>query len=90
MARSEPFDLTDVTYIKRITVGNSDPSNPKSEDELSKPMDLINECLSKSPKGIIIGMDKNFGVYNLGEHQVVLQTVTYHIGFTRKPSWLMD
>lgn len=90
MSRSEPFDLTDVAYIKRITVGNSDPSRLKTEEEIEKAMKLVNECLTKSPKGKIIAMDKSFAVYNIGEHQVVLQTVTYHIGFSRKPSWLMD
>jgi hypothetical protein len=33
-------------------------------------------------------MEKNFNLLNIGEHQVVLQSLVYHIGFSRKPIWL--
>ena len=48
--------------------------------------DLLNRCLSE--RGRIIGMEKNFNLLNIGEHQVVLQSLVYHIGFSRKPIWL--
>ena len=88
--RTEPFDLTDVTYIKRISVGNTDPSHMKTEDDIQAQMDEVNKCLSGTPKGKIIAQDKNFSIYNIGEHQVVLQSVTYHIGFKRKPTWAVE
>jgi hypothetical protein len=25
---------------------------------------------------------------NIGEHQLVMQYIVYHVGFTRKPAWL--
>ena len=71
-----------------MTVGSVDPSNLKSESEIQAQMDKVNECLSRSPKGRIIGIEKNFGIYQVGEHQMVLQSMTYHMGFERKPSWL--
>jgi hypothetical protein len=82
------FDLTDVTFIKRIMVGSSDPEAIRDQTQIGAAMDLVNRCLSDSPKGKIIGMEKTFSLLNIGEHQVVLQCMIYHIGFTRKPSWL--
>jgi hypothetical protein len=82
------FDLTDVRYVKRIIVGNDNPEHMRSEAEIQKASDLLNRCLTDTPKGTIIGTEKNFMLLNIGEHQVVLQSVVYHVGFTRKPFWL--
>lgn len=82
------FDLTDVTYVKRITVGSDHPNRIKTEEEIQQAADLLNRCLSSTPKGTILGIEKNFTVLNVGEHQVVLQCMVYHIGFARKPYWL--
>ncbi|GAA0319387.1 hypothetical protein GCM10008967_07380 [Bacillus carboniphilus] len=83
-------DLTDITFIKRITIGNTNPSNPKDDTEIEKQIQLLNRCLSEHPKGIIIGQEKDFQVIRIGEHQVIQQSTTYHIGFKRKPTWLTD
>lgn len=82
------FDLTDVTFIKRIMVGSSDPEAIRDQTQVEAAMNLVNRCLSDLPKGKVIGMEKSFSLLNIGEHQVVLQCIIYHIGFTRKPSWL--
>jgi hypothetical protein len=82
------FDLTDVHYVKRILVGNDNPERLRTEVEIQQSMDLLNRCLTDTPKGTIIGTEKNFMLLNVGEHQVVLQSVVYHVGFTRKPFWL--
>lgn len=82
------FDLTDVGYVKRIVVGRDNPERVHSEEEVQKAADLLNRCLSETPKGKIIGLEKNFSILNIGEHQVVLQFMVYHIGFPRKPFWL--
>lgn len=84
---SKPFDLTVCTYVERISVGSTDPSRMKSDEEIQAQMDKVNQCLKK---GHIIGIEKSFGVFNLGEHQVVLQWMTYHIGFERRPTWLTN
>lgn len=34
--------------------------------------------------------EKNFYILNIGEHQVVMQYIVYHIGFERKPYWLKE
>lgn len=83
------FDLTDVGFVKRIVVGNTDPEQLLSEEEIRKASDLLNRCLSESPRGRIVGIEKNFVLLNIGEHQVVMQSMAYHIGFTRKPFWLL-
>jgi hypothetical protein len=82
------FDLTDVTFIKRIMVGSNDPESLRDQSHIKAAMDLVNRCLSDVPKGKIIGMEKTFSLLNIGEHQVVLQCMIYHIGFVRRPSWL--
>ena len=85
---AKTFAIADVAYVHRLTVGSVDPSNLKSEEETQASMDKVNECLTRLPKGRIIGIEKNFGIYQVGEHQMVLQSMTYHIGFERKPAWL--
>lgn len=84
------FDLTDVHFVKRITIGTSDPSKILSEEEIQQAMDLLNKCLTGPPKGAIVGIEKSFKILNIGEHQAVLQWLVYHVGFPRKPAWLED
>lgn len=82
------FDLTDVAFVKRITVGSRDPESLRSEDEINAAIGMLNRCLTDIPKGKILGIEKSFSLLNIGEHQVVLQAMTYHVGFPRKPAWL--
>ena len=82
------LDLTEVTFIKRIVVGSSNPADIESEERIAEAMALINRCLSEFPKGKIIGVEKSFSILQIGEHNVVLQWTTYHIGFIRRPPWL--
>lgn len=84
------FDLADVRYIKRIVVGSNNPERMKTEEEIQEAVGLLNRCLSETPKGTIIGAEKNFALLSIGEHQVVLQYVVYHVGFARKPYWIVD
>ena len=84
------FDLSDIRYVRRIVVGTDDPSHIKTPEEILDAQSLLNRCLSEPPKGTIIGIEKSFVVLNIGEHQVVLQWLCYHIGFARKPVWLAD
>jgi len=82
------FDLTDVAFVKRVTVGSRDPESLRTEDEVTAAADLLNRCLSEIPKGKILGIEKSFTLLNIGEHQVVLQWITYHVGFPRRPAWI--
>ncbi len=84
------FDLTDVHFVKRITIGTINPSKILSEEEVQQAMDLLNKCLTGPPKGTIVGIEKSFKILNIGEHQAVLQWLVYHVGFARKPVWLDD
>ncbi len=82
------YHLTNIRYLKRIVVGNDNPKSMKTEAEVGQEMDLVNLCLSSTPRGYILNVEKSFGLYNIGEHQVVLQYAVYHIGFDRKPMFL--
>jgi hypothetical protein len=81
-------DLSDVGYVFRLAVGSRDPEKLTAESEIQSAVGLLNRCLSESPRGRIIGIEKTFNLINVGEHQVVLQSMIYHLGFVRKPLWL--
>lgn len=82
------YDISDIGYVERITVGSTNPEKLVSEEEARKATEKLNRCLSEVPRGRIVGIEKNFSILNLGEHQVVLQSMVYHVGFPRKPYWL--
>ena len=86
--KDEPFDMTDISFVKRVAIGTSDPAKLRDEDYMQRQTQLLNRCLSERPRGHIIGQEKNFSIIRLGEQQVVIQSVVYHIGFKRKPMWL--
>ena len=82
------FQISNIRFVKRVVVGNDNPQNMRTEAEIEQAMDLVNRCLTGTPRGYLLNVEKNFGQYNIGEHQVVLQYAVYHIGFERKPMWL--
>jgi hypothetical protein len=86
----KPFDMAEVGYVERVVVGNTDPSAIKSQEEIQAQMNRVNECLTRSPKGTIIGKESGFTIYQIGETQAVLSYISYHIGFKRKPTWLHE
>lgn len=84
------IDLSDVGYVKRIIIGSNNPADLQSEERIVSAIALLNRCLNESPKGKIIGIEKSFSILQVGEHNVVLQWLTYHVGFTRCPYWLEE
>lgn len=81
-------DTTDIRFIKRIVVGSNDPADLQSETKINEAMAFLNRCLNESPKGTIIGIEKGFKVVEAGKDNAILQWITYHVGFTRKPIWI--
>lgn len=77
----------DVKYIKLVTVGSVNPNNPLSEQSREEQAKLLNRCLNDYPRGVIIGKDTTIGRYMIGEHELTMEKVTYHVGFPRKPAW---
>ncbi len=90
MASGPKFELSDIRYIKRIVVGSDNPNAMRSEPEIEAAMQLLNRCLSETPRGTILSMEKSFTLLSMGEHRAVLQWTIYHVGFARKPDWLTD
>lgn len=84
------LDLTEVRFVKRIVVGSDNPAQIRTREEVEQAEALLNRCLTDTPRGSIIAVEKSFTVLQVGEHQVVLQWLCYHIGFTRRPVWLVD
>ncbi len=81
-------DLSDISFLKRIVVGSSSPADLQSNERIESAMELLNRCLSSHPKGKLVGTEKSFSILQVGEHNVVLQWTTYHVGFVRKPAWM--
>lgn len=90
MSREEKTALTDIHYIKLVPIGSVNPNNPLSEQAKEEQVALLNRCLNNFPKGIIIGKDITVGRYLIGEHELTMEKITYHVGFTRKPSWEIE
>lgn len=88
MVVQDTFSLTDIRYVKRVVVGNDNPEAQPDEEKYKKQMEYLNRCLNEYPKGKIIGQEKNFFLLNIGEHQIVMQYIVYHVGFERKPQWM--
>jgi hypothetical protein len=84
------FDLTEVRHVKRIVIGSDNPAHIRTQAEVDDAARLLNQCLTGAPKGSIIGTERSFALVQIGEHQVVLQWIAYHVGFPRKPAWLPD
>ena len=87
MIEQKKDTLQDIHYVKLVTIGSVNPNNPLSEESRFSQVDLLNKCLSDYPKGIIIGKDITIGRYMIGEHELTMEKVTYHVGFERKPTW---
>ena len=85
--KSEKLNLYDVGYVKLVPVGSINPNNPVSEESRAQQLELLNRCLNDFPKGKIIGIDRSIGRYQVGEHELTMEKMTYHIGFKRRPIW---
>ncbi len=87
MDNREKTTLSEIHYVKQVPIGSVNPNNPLSDQSREEQVALLNRCLTDYPKGIILGKDISIGRYQLGEHELTMEKVTYHIGFTRRPSW---
>lgn len=87
MRETKKDTLSDVRYIKLVAIGSINPNNPLSEQSKEAQVALLNRCLNDFPKGIILGKDISIGRYMLGEHELTMEKITYHVGFPRKPQW---
>mgnify|MGYP000770469208 CR=1 FL=1 len=88
MNKKEVLSFMDVGYIHRVIVGCSNPESQVNEEKIKKQMAEVNRCITGYPKGKIIGVEKNFFILNIGEHQAILQYLVYHIGFLKKPDFI--
>lgn len=86
-SRDEKLALQDVGYVKLVTIGSVNPNTPLSEQSKAQQAELLNRCLHEYPKGVIIGKDTAIGRYAIGEHELIMEKITYHIGFPRRPAW---
>ncbi len=79
--------LPDFHYVKLVPIGSVNPNAPLSDQDKEAQVELLNRCLNDYPRGTIIAKDISIGRYQVGEHELTMEKVTYHVGFTRKPAW---
>ncbi|MEY8393091.1 hypothetical protein AALA98_17440 [Lachnospiraceae bacterium 45-W7] len=79
--------MAEIRYVKLVVIGSVNPNQPLSDQSRAEQAALLNRCLNDYPKGVIIGKDIALGRYMIGEHELTMERVTYHVGFTRKPAW---
>lgn len=77
----------DIQYVKLVTIGGINPNTPLSDEARQQQADLLNRCLNDYPQGMILAKDISIGSYLVGDHQLTMERITYHIGFPRKPVW---
>lgn len=87
MREEKKTAMADIHYVKLVSIGSVNPNNPLSEQSREEQAALLNRCLNDYPKGIIIGKDITIGRYLIGDHELTMEKITYHVGFTRKPAW---
>ena len=87
MREDKKTAITDIHYVKLVSIGSVNPNNPLSDQVREEQAALLNRCLNDYPKGIIIGKDITIGRYLIGEHELTMEKITYHVGFVRKPAW---
>lgn len=79
--------LSDIRYVKMVAVGSVNPNHPLSGQSRQEQVNLLNRCLNDYPKGMLIGKDVTIVRYAIGEHELTMEKVTYHVGFERRPAW---
>lgn len=79
------LELSEVGYVERIRIGRYDEEGREDEEAMRRNIQKLNDCLNGCPKGRIIGKDQGFKIIRMGEHSIVAQSVSYHVGFRRKP-----
>ena len=77
------LDVSEVTFIKRYPIGNYDPTNIMTNEEIETKMNCMCKELENN-KGMILGQEKNFIMFQVNEHQVIMQYIVYHIGYRRR------
>lgn len=82
------FDQSNVKYIKRLVVGSDNPARLCTREETEAQMEELNDCLSGAshPRGTLLAVERSFTLVRIGDHQVVLEWMAYHVGFARKPA----
>ena len=91
---AQETDLARYTFTYPVTIGELHPSEIPSRESaergLAKQIEFLNRCLKT---GRIIAKTQSSGVFAVGdngEHQLITASVTFIVGFTRRPYWLAE
>lgn len=87
MDNREKTALSEIHYVKLIHVGSVNPNHLLSDEAREEQAALLNRALNSYPKGILLGRDVTIGRYMIGDHELTMERVTYHVGFPRRPPW---
>jgi hypothetical protein len=84
------LEPSEVNFVKRIVVGSTSPTELKSEQRIEEAVNLLNRCLSGTPRGRILGIEQSCIAFRHQQRDITLVWTTYQVGFARKPYWLTD
>lgn len=76
------WDVPDIKWVERYTVGISGLDRPLTPNEINKQMEAVNRALRY---GRIIAIEQNFHIINVGNKDIVAQHTVYHVGFKNRP-----
>lgn len=90
----DAFDLAQYRWTYPVTIGELHPNVIATREEadrrLAEETELLNRCLKN---GRILAKTQTAGVFAVGEngeHQLLTGSVTFIVGFKRKPYWLPE
>ena len=76
------FDLPDIRWVERFTVGSTHPDRELTQEEVEWQMRKVNAALRY---GKITGLERNLVTIELGSKTVTTSYLIYHIGFKSRP-----
>jgi hypothetical protein len=76
------FDIPDIKWIERFTVGISNPDRYLTQKEIDKQLDRVNKALRY---GKLVAVEQNFTIMSSGNKDIIAQYTVYHVGFKHRP-----
>lgn len=81
-------DLGEIVYVHRLAIGGAD--GVITHQAVEEAHALLNRCLHDRPQGRILAIEHVPCFHDDVQGRHVFRLIAYHIGFTRRPAWLIE
>lgn len=78
----QSFDLPDIKWVERYTVGITHPDKYLTQNEIKKQLEKVNRALRF---GKIVAVEQNFTILENAGKDIITQYTVYHVGFKNRP-----